>query len=255
MAMLAFAVSAIDGVPLPQPANEHQIEAAIDRLGDPALDSHRRLPQPRGHRRLGHRHPGKLSEHPDLVDSLYLVHHGVPLRRRLLPQLRTGATTLGRHHSARSAVATIRLAQPPLGSARTSEPANMDDLRSPNHASSDCHASPTRSGEPSSARSAIHSNQAGPTIGSTTIKPLFRTSSGSEQIAWQYRLAANAGSKPLESRPSLEDSTKPQSSACRAGATSENSGPASANSATIGPGKRSIPPPRPTAKRSISLPS
>ena len=35
--MLAFAVTAIDGVPTPQPANEHQIESAIDRLGDPAI--------------------------------------------------------------------------------------------------------------------------------------------------------------------------------------------------------------------------
>ena len=35
--MLAFTVTAIDGVPTPQPANEHQIESAIDRLGDPAI--------------------------------------------------------------------------------------------------------------------------------------------------------------------------------------------------------------------------
>ena len=39
LAMLAFAVTAIDGVPVPQPANEHQIESAIDRLGDPAIDA------------------------------------------------------------------------------------------------------------------------------------------------------------------------------------------------------------------------
>jgi len=39
LAMLAFAVSAIDGVPIPQPTNEHQIEAAIDRLGDPAINA------------------------------------------------------------------------------------------------------------------------------------------------------------------------------------------------------------------------
>lgn len=37
VAMLAFTVIAIDGVPLPQPGNEHQIEAAIDRLGDQAI--------------------------------------------------------------------------------------------------------------------------------------------------------------------------------------------------------------------------
>ena len=37
LAMLAFCVIAIDGVPVPQPANEHQIESAIDRLGDAAI--------------------------------------------------------------------------------------------------------------------------------------------------------------------------------------------------------------------------
>ena len=37
VAMLAFVVSAIDGVPLPQPTNEYQIEAAINRLGDAAI--------------------------------------------------------------------------------------------------------------------------------------------------------------------------------------------------------------------------
>ncbi len=37
VAMLAFVVSAIDGVPLPQPTNEYQIEAAISRLGDAAI--------------------------------------------------------------------------------------------------------------------------------------------------------------------------------------------------------------------------
>ena len=39
VAMLAFAVMAIDGVPIPQPANEHQIESAIDRLGDRAIEA------------------------------------------------------------------------------------------------------------------------------------------------------------------------------------------------------------------------
>ena len=39
MAVLAFAVTAIDGVPFPQPANEPQIESAIDRLGDAALNA------------------------------------------------------------------------------------------------------------------------------------------------------------------------------------------------------------------------
>ena len=37
VAMLAFAVIAIDGVPCPQPTNEHQIEAAIERIGDDAI--------------------------------------------------------------------------------------------------------------------------------------------------------------------------------------------------------------------------
>lgn len=39
VAMLAFVVSAIDGVPLPQPTNEAQIEAAIGRLGDAAISA------------------------------------------------------------------------------------------------------------------------------------------------------------------------------------------------------------------------
>ena len=37
VAMLAFAVVAIDGVPMPQPTNEQQIEASISRLGDAAI--------------------------------------------------------------------------------------------------------------------------------------------------------------------------------------------------------------------------
>ncbi len=37
IAMLAFAVVAMDGVPCPQPTNEHQIEAAIERMGDDAI--------------------------------------------------------------------------------------------------------------------------------------------------------------------------------------------------------------------------
>ncbi len=39
MAMLAFAVIAIDGVPLPRPASEQQIEAAVERLGSAGLDA------------------------------------------------------------------------------------------------------------------------------------------------------------------------------------------------------------------------
>jgi hypothetical protein len=34
MAMLAVSVSAIDDIPIPQPSNEHQIEALVHRLGD-----------------------------------------------------------------------------------------------------------------------------------------------------------------------------------------------------------------------------
>lgn len=34
LAMLAFTVSAIDGIPIPQPATEHQIETALHRLGE-----------------------------------------------------------------------------------------------------------------------------------------------------------------------------------------------------------------------------
>ena len=39
LAMLAFTVTAIDGVPVPQPSNEHQIESALDRLGDLAIEA------------------------------------------------------------------------------------------------------------------------------------------------------------------------------------------------------------------------
>ena len=37
MAMVACAVTAIDGVPVPTPANEYQIESLIQRLGDAGL--------------------------------------------------------------------------------------------------------------------------------------------------------------------------------------------------------------------------
>ena len=37
LAMLAFTVMAIDDVPYPQPANEHQIESLLDRLGDDGI--------------------------------------------------------------------------------------------------------------------------------------------------------------------------------------------------------------------------
>ena len=36
-AMLAMCVAAIDGVPVPQPANEAQVEALIQRLGDAGM--------------------------------------------------------------------------------------------------------------------------------------------------------------------------------------------------------------------------
>jgi hypothetical protein len=37
LAGLAFSVTAIDGVPVPQPTNDAQIEAAIDRIGDAGM--------------------------------------------------------------------------------------------------------------------------------------------------------------------------------------------------------------------------
>jgi hypothetical protein len=37
MAMVACAVNAIDGVPVPIPGNEHQIESLVQRLGDVGL--------------------------------------------------------------------------------------------------------------------------------------------------------------------------------------------------------------------------
>ena len=39
IACLAFAVTSIDGVPLPQPTNEAQLEAAIDRIGDAGIEA------------------------------------------------------------------------------------------------------------------------------------------------------------------------------------------------------------------------
>ncbi len=38
-ACLAFAVTAIDGVPVPQPTNDPQIEAAVERLGNAGIDA------------------------------------------------------------------------------------------------------------------------------------------------------------------------------------------------------------------------
>ena len=43
MAVVAFAVTAIDGVPVPPPTNEHQIESLIGRLGDAGLDAVRAI--------------------------------------------------------------------------------------------------------------------------------------------------------------------------------------------------------------------
>jgi hypothetical protein len=39
MAMVACSVTAIDGVPVPLPGNEHQIEALVQRLGDAGLQA------------------------------------------------------------------------------------------------------------------------------------------------------------------------------------------------------------------------
>ena len=43
MAVVAFAVTAIDGVPVPPPSNEHQIENLISRLGNAGLDAVRTI--------------------------------------------------------------------------------------------------------------------------------------------------------------------------------------------------------------------
>jgi hypothetical protein len=37
MAMLAYSVVAIDGVPVPSPTNEQQIESLVSRLGDAGI--------------------------------------------------------------------------------------------------------------------------------------------------------------------------------------------------------------------------
>jgi hypothetical protein len=39
LACLAFAVTAIDAVPMPQPTNEAQLEAAIHRIGDAGIEA------------------------------------------------------------------------------------------------------------------------------------------------------------------------------------------------------------------------
>jgi hypothetical protein len=39
LAALAFAVQAIDGVPVPQPVNEAQIEAMVQRIGDAGIQA------------------------------------------------------------------------------------------------------------------------------------------------------------------------------------------------------------------------
>ena len=39
LACLAFAVTAIDGIPLPQPTNEAQLEAAVERIGDAGIEA------------------------------------------------------------------------------------------------------------------------------------------------------------------------------------------------------------------------
>lgn len=47
MAMVACAVIGIDGVPVPMPANEHQIESLIQRLGDDGLQAASAVLEPR----------------------------------------------------------------------------------------------------------------------------------------------------------------------------------------------------------------
>jgi hypothetical protein len=39
LAMLAFTLIAIDGVPMPRPTTEPQIDAAVDRLGDDGINA------------------------------------------------------------------------------------------------------------------------------------------------------------------------------------------------------------------------
>ena len=39
LACLAFAVTAIDGIPIPQPTNEAQLESAIERIGDTGIEA------------------------------------------------------------------------------------------------------------------------------------------------------------------------------------------------------------------------
>ena len=78
MAILACSVTAMDGVPVPAPTTEAQIEGLVSSWGTRVgggsgiLDLDASTPAEMIALR------GKLSWHPELVDSLYLVRHGVP---------------------------------------------------------------------------------------------------------------------------------------------------------------------------------
>ena len=78
MAGLAFSVLEIDGVPVPPPATEAQIESLIDRLGDEGLAAIADTVKDQQEGCRSEVKCGKLARHPVLIDCLYLIRNGVP---------------------------------------------------------------------------------------------------------------------------------------------------------------------------------
>ena len=78
MAGLAFSVLEIDGVPVPPPATEAQIESLIDRLGDEGLAAIANVIKEEYPASETRAECGKLARHPVLIDCLYLIRNGVP---------------------------------------------------------------------------------------------------------------------------------------------------------------------------------
>ena len=75
MASLASSVQEIDGIPVPAPVNEAQIEALIERLGEVGLAAVATATDGQeDFLESGTR--GKLARHPVLIDCLYLVGTG-----------------------------------------------------------------------------------------------------------------------------------------------------------------------------------